>query len=247
MNTCLEMSSPRISCSLDFDHLDFIPVELTLPSLPPSSNPAFEFGTHGSSESVQSSADELFENGVILPSLLQMRQAPKCEEEEETQEREARLQPIPFLSPLHLCPSSTGNATQETAEENGIEITGKNPKPGEGEKIQKKSWGFRRSSSLGSEYSKTMSFLFPLPVLSRSNSVSSAASAPRNQKRRPLQKQQPSLSRMRKSSSSSWSSIKVAPVLNVPPRRASRGTVNLSGFGCLSLWGKERKSRGYGD
>lgn len=262
MNMCLETGSPRISYSLDFDQLDFIPVELTLPSLPPSSNPAFEFGARGSFEFEQSSAGELFENGMILPSDIQTSQASRCEE---AQEQEVSPQPLPLLSPLHLVPSSHGEAMKQTAEENAIMSS--RPKPVE--KIQTKSfWGFKRSSSLDSENSKRLSFLFPLPVLSRSNSVSSAAASQKQRRRQSLKQQQPSIPRMTKSSSSSGyacvcppdhispllrksrsggmyhgSSIVVAPVLNVLPRRTSRGTMNLFGFGCLSLWGKEKKSR----
>ncbi|OWM65132.1 uncharacterized protein LOC116213113 [Punica granatum] len=262
MNMCLETCSPRISYSLDNGQSDCIPVEPTLPSLRASSNPGFEFGNRGSFEFEQSSADELFENGTILPSQVQKRRASQCGE---AQEQELRPQPIPFLSPLHLCPTSRGEAMKRTAEEEEISATNGKPE----EKIQPKSfWGIRRSSSLDSANGNRMSFLFPLPALSRSKSVSSAA-APEYPKRRPSQKQQPCIPRMAKSSSTSGnacsipprhnstiprksrsggtyhgSSIKVSPVLNVSPCCTSTGTTSLFGFGCLSLRGKEKKSRG---
>lgn len=261
MNACVEMSSDRISYSLDYGQSGVIPVELTVPSSPPSSNPGFEFRTLGVFECERSSADELFEDGMTLPSPGQMGRASQ---HEEAQDQDARPQPLPFLSPLHLCPSNHAEAMEQTAEEN--ETTETNLKPDQ--KIRPKSLlGFRSSSSLDYKNGKIMNFLLPLPALPRGNLVTSAA-APQNLKRRPLHKQQPSSPRMVKASSLPgyacslpWrsyspplrttssggtycgSSMRVAPVLNIPNCCTPSDTAFLFGLGCLSLWGKEKKCK----
>ncbi|KAK4768149.1 hypothetical protein SAY87_003290 [Trapa incisa] len=214
-------------------------VEQAVPPSPPSPAAGFELVARGGVFKLErpSEDDELFEIGsMILTSQSQViRRTSECDEEPREQDH-VRPLPLPFLSPLHLGPSSQAE----------------NKKKHDGQKNRPKSTllGFPGSSSC-MEYgnAKILSLLLPFPALTTR----------RSRKQRPSYKQKPSATRTAKSSplaglsppqrktysgASCRGCTRVAPVLNIPNCCTPNDTAFLFGLGCLFLWGKEKKCRG---
>ncbi|XP_038884074.1 uncharacterized protein LOC120075010 [Benincasa hispida] len=176
--------SPRISFSHDFSLTEPIPVEQRPSSRSKSSsgfNSSFDFDfcIPECSDHESSSADEIFSHGKILP--LQIKKKPD--------------EPLDHSSSNHSHASLTRTksldlnadkclkkdpslkeikATSNDSEEKQSSNSNSNSN-------SKSFWRFKRSSSCGSGYTRS---LCPLPLLSRSNSTGSAS----NIKRTPLSK-----------------------------------------------------------
>ncbi|KAK7374883.1 hypothetical protein VNO80_08326 [Phaseolus coccineus] len=237
--------SPRISFSHDFSQSDVIPVE----QLPFRSNSSglnstidFDFCVSESFELESSSADELFSHGRILPTEVKKKNLPLKQTGQSVPKNNTPLPP-PYAGPPNDV-STCKNSKKE------------NPKEGKClndevyEKQSSKSfWIFKRSSSCGNGHRRSFC---PLPLLSRSNSTGSSTPSV---KRNPLSKegvnvrpnsQKHSSTRLthsyvpngyyqkpplNKSHGSYGSSVRVNPVLNVPP-------ANL--FGLASIFSSNR-------
>ncbi|XP_014497392.1 uncharacterized protein LOC106758899 [Vigna radiata var. radiata] len=236
--------SPRISFSHDFSHSDVIPVE----QLPFRSNSSglnsgidFDFYVSESFELESSSADELFSHGRILPTEVKRKNVPA--------KQTSQLAPKnnPPLPPPYAAPPTCKSSKKENPKESKClndEVYEK--------QSSKSFWIFKRSSSCGNGHRRSFC---PLPLLSRSNSTGSSTP---NVKRNPLSKeggvnirpnsQKHSSTRLAhsyvpngyyqkpplnyKSHHGSYgSSVRVNPVLNVPP-------ANL--FGLASIFSSNR-------
>ncbi|KAK7381072.1 hypothetical protein VNO78_33596 [Psophocarpus tetragonolobus] len=244
-NCGVSSMSPRISFSHDFSQSDFIPVEkhpLRSNSSGLNSSIDFDFCVHESLELESSSADELFSHGVIIPTQIKKSNNNAILK----QKSQLPPQPQPQL-PLSkaVCenaPSTTSKGSKKDGHKDRKELSDEVD-----EKQSSKSfWRFKRSSSCGSGYGRS---LCPLPLLSRSNSTGSSPSV----KRIPLSKEgHPNVKQnsQRRSSSMSRSSphslashnhqkpplkrshgsygngVRVSPVLNVP-------SANLFGLGSI--------------
>lgn len=205
-----ESTSPsRISFSFNFCQLvdedsNGIPLQELHQRYPASSSPGnttsddFEFGVldccRSSCEYAVSSADQLFENGTILPvemmtmtmknglsnNNIQVEQEEKEEEgascelggvdDHHHHHQDNYLQPLPFLSPLYSSPVNN----------NGKKIS--EMEADDHDKVQSKSTtssffrGFKRSNDSSdhhdSNIKNNLSFLFPVPVLPRNCTTS---------------------------------------------------------------------------
>nr|XP_043616250.1 uncharacterized protein LOC122588191 [Erigeron canadensis] len=198
--------SPRISFSYDLSQSDTVPVEQLLRSFSSSSSSVdFNFCIHDNNNdqyqhSSPSMADELFYNGKILPT--QIKPKTDLNKRSPTQLLEAeKPRTLPVVAPL---------------EEVGQELKQNNNKSS--------FWGFKRSSSCGSGYARS---LCPITLLSRSHSTGSTTSTKRSSSsssstrelinpKRGFQKgtgsQKPPL---RKSGYGHGNGIRVNPVLNL--------------------------------
>lgn len=226
LELCSENSSramsPRISFSHDLSQSDIVPVEQLLRSIS-SSSLDFNFCTNETSDQQPSMADELFSNGKILPTQIKKTATP------------------PQIKPASsLPPPPPPHAHQENADDSKL------PVPETEEKQSSKSfWGFKRSSSCGNGYART---LCPLPILSRSNSTGSSTSSKRSSSskeslnhkqhsQKTLFSQKPPL---KKTSYGSYGNtnngIRVNPVLNVP-------SANMFGLGSIFSSGKDKNKK----
>ncbi|XP_010094733.2 uncharacterized protein LOC21402858 [Morus notabilis] len=260
---CSETSPPRLSFSSDLGQTDVRPLQdhrrrdTSLLDM----NCDFEFSISSCSQHESSSADELFSHGIILPIRPRERVNSNFAPSKETkQERDQNS-----LPPL---PNYAENSKRETHKETTVvcpdHLVGQTNKP------QSKSfWGsFKRSSSLNCENKRT-SLLCSLPLLSRSNSTGSVPIQKRNSYKEVHNKnsnwqKQPLISRSSSSSSSSISnpysvqqkpplkknyggsygnSVRIIPVINVPPPYIPKGTAKLFGLGSFLQHGKDRKSK----
>lgn len=234
--------SPRISFSHDFLQSDVIPVEqhpLRSNSSRLSSSIDFDFCVRESFDQESSSAEELFSDGKILPTEIKKKITPTKQTEQ-----------FPSHPPLPP-PRASGNGLKK---ENSKESKAASNEAA-GEKQSSKSfWRFKRSSSCGSGYGRS---LCPLPpLLSRSNSTGSATN---NVKRaslssdgqNPKQSSQKNASLKSPLSSASTSypkpplkkghgtygnGVRVTPVLNVPP-------ANLFGLGSIFSHSKDKNKK----
>lgn len=241
--------SPRISFSHDFSQSDFIPVEqhpIRSKSSGLNSSIDFDFNV---SESLNleesSSAAELFSDGRILPAEIKKKQVP-LKQGLTTQSSS----PNPPLNPSYSSSNNESNGKNLRKESKFL-----NDEVCEKQSSNSKSfWSFKRSSSCGSGYGRS---LCPLPLLSRSNSTGSSTSSVNN-KRNSLSKegistvksnsQKLSSTRLSNSSGSNsylkpplnksygshGHSVRVNPVLNVPP-------ANL--FGLSSIFSNKSKKK----
>lgn len=241
--------SPRISFSHDFSQSDFIPVEqhpIRSKSSGLNSSIDFDFNV---SESLNleesSSAAELFSDGRILPAEIKKKQVP-LKQSLTTQSSS----PNPPLNPSYSSSNNESNGKNLRKESKFL-----NDEVCEKQTSNSKSfWSFKRSSSCGSGYGRS---LCPLPLLSRSNSTGSSTSSVNN-KRNSLSKegistvksnsQKLSSTRLSNSSGSNsylkpplnksygshGHSVRVNPVLNVPP-------ANL--FGLSSIFSNKSKKK----
>lgn len=210
----------------------------------------FEFSFDGSleSESCQSSADELFADGMILPIFHRAGNLSAAAP------RRALLPPLPIPENAKREPVS-----KEEEEEGPGSCPGSEAKPG-----LRSLWGFKRSASLSSD---RKSLICSLPLLSRSNSTGSVPNPKRPLQKQPsvkvaksssfssptsstpvsghahhLWNQKPPLSRKATSHGSSNGANRVSPVLNVPSPYII-GTTNLFGLSSFFCNGKDKKIR----
>ncbi|XP_030455632.1 uncharacterized protein LOC115676778 [Syzygium oleosum] len=140
-----------------------------------SSNREFEFGIgDGGLEHASSSADELFANGMILPFQIQSeslaaKRVPRSEAE--------AAGPLPFLISIPSPPTWDDDDDDDKKAERTEKIALIPSRSGsDQEKVQSWSfWGFRRSTSLGSDNCSTKKgSVFPSQLLSRSRSTGSS-------------------------------------------------------------------------
>ncbi|GAB4832323.1 hypothetical protein Ancab_006337 [Ancistrocladus abbreviatus] len=153
--------SPRISFSHDFNQTDGVPIE-PQPSSPLLHSSDFDFCIRKSYDYDQesSSADELFSNGIILPSQIKRKSLPT----KNIIDRSNSLPPPPLLSPVDDDLKEEGNDKQQQEQQQ------------QQQQSSKSFWGFKRSRSLNcvSIYGRG---LCPLPPLSRSKSTGSASTS----------------------------------------------------------------------
>ncbi|CAJ1843867.1 unnamed protein product [Sphenostylis stenocarpa] len=243
--------SPRISFSHDFCQSDVIPVE----QLPFRSNSSglnssidFDFCVSESFELESSSADELFSHGRILPTEVKRKNIPM--------KQTGQLAPkcnTPLPPPYSGSPNSV-STSKNLKKENSKESRCLNDEVYE-KQSSKSFWIFKRSSSCGIGHRRSFC---PLPLLSRSNSTGSSTPSV---KRNPLSKegvnvkpnpqkhsstrlthsyvpngyyQKPPLNH--KSPGYYGSSVRVNPVLNVPP-------ANLFGLASIFSNNKDKSKR----
>nr|POF09727.1 coatomer subunit gamma [Quercus suber] len=160
-------TSPRISFSHDFCQSDnIIPVEQHPPrskSTGLSSGIDFDFCVRESFEQESSSADELFSDGKIVPA--------------EIKKKVTRTKQIDqYVSHPPLPPPRSTSDSSTTKQESSKESKGSSNEA-DGKQSSKSFWRFKRSSSSGSGYGRS---LCPLPpLLSRSNSTGSVPNAKR--------------------------------------------------------------------
>nr|GMD96743.1 probable membrane-associated kinase regulator 3 [Ipomoea batatas] len=240
VDVCCEVSSlvvsPRISFSYDLKESDRMIITPVPESHPLISTIDFDFRI--TTDQIFSSADELFANGKILPVDLKKSTPPKPSSSSSTNEPTKRH----MLKEL-LSLSSANSSEQEK------------PPPS-----KPPFWQFKRSFSLNCENgSSNNSLLRSLQFLSRSNSTGSAQNLrppvlPRPIQRRNSKKEPPPLatraasscgghplrSSSKKSSSPlkksrsgrAYGSLKISPVLNIPPAYISKAAL----FGLSSLF-----------
>ncbi|CAK8542627.1 unnamed protein product [Lathyrus sativus] len=229
--------SPRISFSQDFSQTDAIPVEhqpFRSNSSGLNSSIDFDFCVNQSLNLESSSAEELFSDGRILPAEIKKKKLPLKQPLTTTQSSP----PNPPLHPSCLRKDSSKEISKESKYLND-EVCEKQSSSSN----SKSFWSFKRSSSCGSGYGRS---LCPLPLLSRSNSTGSTSSV---NKRNSMSKEGISIkqnsqkhsssTRLSNSSGSnsylkpplnkshgSHGSVRVNPVLNVP-------SANLFGLGSI--------------
>lgn len=219
-------TTPRISFSYDFIQSDVVPTEQRpLRSISSGLNSSidFDFCVRESFDHESSSADELFSDGKILPT-------DQIKKKNTTTRTTTSVDHPKLLSN----PQADHRAFPQT---HGVrDETSNNSIKKETNSESKSFWRFKRSSSCGSGYGRT---LCPLPLLSRSNSTGSAEETkPINIKREgssSTQKQnsqkQSSLSTkaqpqstcgyqkppLKKGHGAYGNGVLINPVLNVPP------------------------------
>jgi hypothetical protein len=233
-------SSPRISFSHDFCQSDnnIVPVEqhpLRSNSTGLSSGIDFNFCVRESFEQESSSADELFSDGKIVAAEIKKRVTP-------TKQMDQNCVSHPPFPP----PRST------TKQESSKESKGMTNEA-DGKQSSKSFWRFKRSSSSGSGYGRSLCPLAPL--LSRSNSTGSAP----NVKQAPLSndgsnskqsyQKHSSMKASQSAASTSFlkpplkrghgsygNGVRISPVLNVP-------SANLFGLGSIFSSGKDKNKK----
>ncbi|KAF9587059.1 hypothetical protein IFM89_039745 [Coptis chinensis] len=201
-----------------------------------------------SSESFEqdsSCAEELFSDGKILPL-------------------EIKKQVLPPKPPTH--PTSNENSKKESLKEIMEQSFKTEEKPTSSSSSTKSFWRFKRSSSCGNGYKRSL--ICSLPLLSRSNSTGSAPTPKRSSslkdnhnKHLPKTPSSNGYTKSALSSSSSYpystpqkpsqkknygsynNGVRISPLLNVPPPYISKGTVNLFGLGSLFCNGKEKNKK----
>ncbi|KAJ8436637.1 hypothetical protein Cgig2_029883 [Carnegiea gigantea] len=159
-------TSPRISFSHDLSQSDIVPIEPHIPLKSSLTDYDFDFCvSRKSSDQDSSLADELFANGIILPIQINRKPIPamKSKSLSSSSSSSALFPPLPP-------PSSVSNTEETDTSKEAEEKQGNN---------SKSFWKFKRSKSLncGSIYKRG---LCPLPLLSRSKSTGSTASAKRS-------------------------------------------------------------------
>ncbi|XP_022930599.1 uncharacterized protein LOC111436997 [Cucurbita moschata] len=236
---------PRESPSTDISLLD--------------SNSEFEFCVSGSFDYESSSADELFFNGVIVPTQNQQ----KFVQIKRTHQRES----APCF-PSSLPPLPPAVATENFKKVNTEEPIHVMNSDSEKKNRSKSFWGFRRSNSV--TYDNRKSSFFSLPLLSRSYSTGSVQ-IPKGMPSKDVKSQSPQLqrhhsvsegkSKLPSSSSAANSHSKlqkpqkknqgglygnnlyVNPILNVPPPYITKETSKIFGLSSLLRGSKEKKNR----
>ncbi|XP_058763977.1 uncharacterized protein LOC131637407 [Vicia villosa] len=236
--------SPRISFSQDFSQTDAIPVEqhpFRSNSSGLNSSIDFDFCVNQTLNLESSSAEELFSDGRILPAEIKKKKLPLKQPLATTQSSPSH----PPLNPSNSSDSNGKSLRRESSKETSKESKYMNDEVCEKQSSSSSSksfWSFKRSSSCGSGYGRS---LCPLPLLSRSNSTGSTSSVKRNSISKDgisiKQNSQKHSSSTRLSNSSgpnsylkpplnkshgSHGSVRVNPVLNVP-------SANLFGLGSI--------------
>ncbi|XP_057436536.1 uncharacterized protein LOC130728963 [Lotus japonicus] len=232
--------SPRISFSHDFSQSDVIPVEQHPFRSNSSGLSSFDFDFPVSESLLldeSSSAEELFSDGRIriLPSTESTDHQVK--RKNQPLKQTSSTQSPPPLPPPYC--DSTNKSLKKESPKLIDEVCDK-------QSSSKSFWSFKRSSSCGSGYGRS---LCPLPLLSRSNSTGSTPSV---KKEGPniKQNQQKHCSSSRISGPNSYhkpplnknhgsyygNSVRVSPVINVP-------SANLFGLGSIFSNSSRDKSK----
>ncbi|XP_008244521.1 PREDICTED: uncharacterized protein LOC103342664 [Prunus mume] len=259
--------SPRISFSYDLCQSDVGAVEQQQHHHPPlrsnslssssrSMNSSMEFDfcvVHESFEQESSSADELFSDGKMIPSEIKKKSAhPKQLDQNIVPHQHP---PLPTAAAADPSDENTSRAKERGKESKNMSCNEADEK-----QSSKSFWGFKRSSSCGSGYGRS---LCPLPLLSRSNSTGSSSSSSvkrsvfskEGQNQKQTSQQKSASKKLHSSSQSSSTSMNYQkpplkkgqygsygnaapfnPVLNVP-------TANLFGFGLIFSNGKDKTNK----
>jgi hypothetical protein len=226
--------SPRISFSHDFSQQGVIPIEkhpLRSNSSGLNSSMDFDFCVNENSELESSSADELFSDGIILPTEIKKKK-------KNIPLKETPIQPT--ISQNYALPPLYANGSKNSKKMSTKDVKELNINDEVDEKHSSNSnksfWGFKRSSSCGSGYARS---LCPLPLLSKSNSTGSSTSVKsmqiskegsnvkQNSKKNSSitrsshsigsnNQQKPPLKRSYGGAYGNGNSIRVSPILNVP-------------------------------
>ncbi|XP_028800158.1 uncharacterized protein LOC114755445 [Neltuma alba] len=230
---CSETSPPRLSFSNDLPvspinhHVDPPRRDASLMTMMDSNSELeFEFSiTRNSFHSESSSADELFSNGVIVPTQIQNQPTTK----KHTLRGEppyTRLPPRPCSSPVE-----------------------KTKKQSTREPHSRSFWGFARSRSLNCDTKKSL--FSSSSSLPRSNSTGSATNPKRTNSRDngkghggsssyPVQK---SGSGKAYGGSYYGDGLRVSPVLNIPTPCISKGSASLFNLGSILRARKVKKTK----
>ncbi|KAK6796707.1 hypothetical protein RDI58_004408 [Solanum bulbocastanum] len=234
------MSPARISFSHDVAQTGSVPIEQYIRSTSPSSSIDFDFCVFRESLDLESSsADELFFDGKILPIEIKRRISSVPPRKTEQQQLPP---PHPLPTSLHCGKTSNNEYAIQNNKTGALESSDEKQNPN-----SKSFWRFKRSSSCGSGYART---LCPLPLLSRSNSTGSSPSVKRNSTLSKDNLKHHSQRHLSKSMSSNGSNsqkpplkkalynngVKFSPVLNVPP-------ANLFGLSTFFSSGKEKNKK----
>ncbi|KGN63833.1 uncharacterized protein LOC105436374 [Cucumis sativus] len=254
---CSTKCPPGISLSNDLVLSEILPIQ-------PRESSEFEFCVSGCFEYESSSADELFFNGVIIPT--QNHQG--FVHNKRTHQRESS----PIL-PSALPPLPPAVANENSKKENTEELVHVVNSESEKKSRSKSFWGFRRSNSV--TYDSRKNSFCSLPLLSRSNSTGSVQTPKRTplkdvKTQNPMLQKQHSVSESNSKSSfltSSFSNsasnpysklqkaqkknqggfygsnLYVNPILNVPPPYITKETANIFGLSSFLRGRKEKKSR----
>lgn len=232
--------SPRISFSHDLKNSEIVPIEPDIPFKSSLLDIDFDFCvTRRSCDQEPTLADELFADGVILPIQIKKKNIPTILKSKSFSPSSSSLSysssilpPLPPSSPeteKESCEKQANNHNTTTTNNNNSN--------------SKSFWTFGRSKSLncGSIYRRG---LCPLPLLSRSKSTGSTASAKRtliskDEKQSNLKNsnsQKPPLKKNYGGSSFNSGVIQVSPVINVP-------TGKVFGFGSIFSTGKDKSKK----
>ncbi|CAL9012662.1 unnamed protein product, partial [Prunus brigantina] len=221
-----------------------------------SMNSSMEFDfcvVHESFEQESSSADELFSDGKMIPSEIKKKSAhPKQLDQNIVPHQHP---PLPTAAVADPSDENTSRAKESGKERKNMSCNEADEK-----QSSKSFWGFKRSSSCGSGYGRS---LCPLPLLSRSNSTGSSSSSSvkrsvfskEGQNQKQTSQQKSASKKLHSSSQSSSTSMNYQkpplkkgqygsygnaapfnPVLNVP-------TANLFGFGLIFSNGKDKTNK----
>ncbi|XVF71622.1 hypothetical protein PTKIN_Ptkin12aG0053700 [Pterospermum kingtungense] len=252
--------SPRISFSHDLCHFDVVPVEqrpLRSKSSSTNSSIEFDFCVRESFEhEYSSSADELFSDGKILPTEIKKNNNNNVNPTKQT-DHQSNSPPLPLPVLSNSVRDQNANMINESSKKNKITRDETGDEVDDQKQSSKSFWGFKRSSSCGSGYGRS---LCPLPLLSRSYSTGSTPNVKQasiskdshNHKQinphkhatgtttssykyssTSYQKKPP----LRKSSYKPYGNgVQVNPVLNVP-------SGNLFGLGSIFFNGKDKNHR----
>lgn len=250
--------SPRISFSYGFCQSDnAVPAaseeeEEQQHPLRSNSNIEFDFCVRESFELESSSADELFSDGKILPAEIKKKTTTASSASPGHQ----------VLDQPPLPPPPQARGLPDDGDDNNNNNNDKNKSlkkynEGDDKQSSKSFWRFKRSSSCGNGYGRS---LCPLPLLSRSNSTGSADSTPiakrssssssslskdvKHNSNRNLKlpsqssssngyQKPPLLKKGGHHHGSYTNGVSINPVLNVPP-------ANLFGLGSIFSNGKEK-------
>ncbi|XP_019184624.1 PREDICTED: uncharacterized protein LOC109179576 isoform X3 [Ipomoea nil] len=248
VDVCSEVSSlvvsPRISFSHDLKESDRMILTPVRESHPLISTIDFDFCI--TTDQIFSSADELFANGKILPVDLKKPSPPK---------------------PTFHHSSSTNEPTKRHMLKELLSLSANSEEAKPPPPAKPPFWQFKRSFSLNCENGRSNSLIRSLQFLSRSNSTGSAQNQRRNSKKEPPPAvvamraasscggdihSHPLRSSSKKSSSSSplkksrsgraYGSLKISPVLNIPPAYISKATLfGLSSLFCNAKSKKKKK------
>ncbi|KAK1433243.1 hypothetical protein QVD17_10152 [Tagetes erecta] len=153
-------TSPRISFSYDLSQSDTVPVEHLLRSISSSSSTVdFNFCVNENSDVHHASlADELFFDGKILT----------------TEVLKSKQTPVP-LAPVTPVTSVTSSSRRRNENLRSVSVVEDNEETKQ--QNSKSFWGFKRSSSCGNGYARS---LCPITLLSRSHSTGSTTSSKRS-------------------------------------------------------------------
>ncbi|OWM83012.1 uncharacterized protein LOC116188512 [Punica granatum] len=244
---CSEVCPPRTSFSRDLEEESAHQAQPMM--LDSGSDFEFSFDGGVRFESCQSSADELFADGMILPVF-----------------HRADHNALPVVAPRRasgsLPPLPVPDNPKKEVAVPKEESSGSSPDSEGAKPASRYFWGFKRIASLSNSDKKGL--ICPLPLLSRSNSTGSVPHPKRSLQKQPSVKmaksssfsasssssmsgyghhqgmQKPPLSRKTSRGSSNNGAYRANPVLKVPSPYII-GTANLFGLGSFFCNGKDKK------